>query len=66
MRNNRTGDIVEGFAIADGQVQPDLGAIADFSDLGEPAQSVAEAKRFIEATRDRRLAFDFTLADDGP
>lgn len=52
---------IEGFKLLDRGVQPDMSAIADPSELDDPAESVAEAKIFLEALSDTDLAFDLVL-----
>lgn len=56
---------IEGFDIVDGGVRPDMEVIADFSELADAEQSVAEARAFLATIDDTELAFDFTIADNG-
>jgi hypothetical protein len=53
----------EGVRLEGAATVPDMGAIADFSELGsEPAvKSVRQAKRFVREITSPDLLFDFTL-----
>jgi hypothetical protein len=55
---------IEGFDIVNDGVRPDMEAIADFSAVDDPAESVAEARRFVGALDDQDRAFDFVLSSD--
>jgi hypothetical protein len=54
---------VEGFRLDSGQVHPDLGAIADFSQLTDSRESVLEARSFVEAVGQPEMLFDFALSE---
>lgn len=54
---------IEGFRVIESGVQPDMDAIADFSEVDDPAESVAEATDFFDSVADSELVFEFTLAD---
>ncbi len=54
---------LEGFTVDGGQAQPNMNAIADFSQLTKCEQSVLEARAFIETTGRPEMLFDFTLSD---
>jgi hypothetical protein len=55
---------IEGFEILDGEVRPEMEAIADFSEIDDPDQTVAEARRFLDAVEDQELAFEFTIVGE--
>lgn len=52
---------VEGFYLRGDEVHVDLERILDLSAVGDPAASVAEAKRFIAEVAVPSLMLDFTL-----
>ena len=53
----------EGFRIDGEAITPDMDAILDLSGMGDPAQSVTEAKSFIDAVAAPGLRFEFVLTD---
>lgn len=61
---------IEGFRISGESTVPDMGAIADFSALaGLPwqlrvAQSVVDAKTFLDAVRDPQLLLEISLVEE--
>lgn len=55
---------IEGFYFDSGQVRPDMGAIADFSQMTDSKESVLEARSFIEAVGRPEMLFDFTLSEE--
>jgi len=57
---------IDGFYVDNGELEPIANAIADFSDLKDPEQSVLEAKEFIEAVGAQDVLFDFTLEEAEP
>lgn len=52
----------EGFRIDGEAITPDMDAILDLSGIDDPAQSVAEAKSFVETVAAPGLLFEFVLA----
>ena len=52
----------EGFRLADGETRPDMSAIADLSDVTEPAESVEEARAIVGALAEPELMLEFTLS----
>ena len=52
---------IEGFRLESGQVRPDMGAIADFSQVTDSEESVLEARSFIETVGQPGMLFDFAL-----
>ncbi len=55
---------VEGFYLNNAQVRPEMGAIADFSQIKDSKDSVLEARSFIEAAGRPDMFFDFTLSKE--
>jgi len=55
---------IEGFEFYNDQVRPDLGAIADFSQITNSERSVSEARSFIDAVGRPEMLFDFTLSGE--
>lgn len=55
---------VEGFSFEDGEVRPDMSAIADFSELTSSNQSVVEARIFADSVGRPGLLFDFTVSKE--
>lgn len=61
---SREGVIVtgaEGFRIDGEAITPNMDAILDLSGIEDAAQSVTEAKSFVEAVSEPGLLFDFVL-----
>ncbi|MCP4548388.1 MAG: hypothetical protein GY835_18155 [bacterium] len=56
---------VEGFGYEDGEVWPDMSAIADFSELTSSHQSVVEARMFADSVGRPGMLFDFTVSKEG-
>ncbi len=54
---------VEGFHLEGDHVRPDMGAIADFSQVRDCKASVLEARAFIEAVGRPKMLFDFVLSE---
>lgn len=50
---------IEGFRLDSGQVRPDMGAIADFSQMTNSRESILEARSFIETVGQPEMLFDF-------
>jgi hypothetical protein len=57
---------VEGFEVEGSEVRPDMGLIADFSEVIDPGQSASEARRFIQAAARPDVFFEFTIAGGQP
>jgi len=55
---------IEGFYFENGQVRPDMGAIADFSQMTSSEESVLEARTFIEVVGRSEMLFDFMLSEE--
>ena len=55
---------IEGFYFDNRQVRPDMGAIADFSQMTNSKESVLEARSFIDAVGRPEMLFDFTLSEE--
>ncbi|MCP4674702.1 MAG: hypothetical protein GY854_04140 [Deltaproteobacteria bacterium] len=53
---------IEGFSTEDGEVRPDMSAIADFSELTRSSQSIVEARMFVDSVGRPEMLFDFTLS----
>lgn len=51
----------EGFRLVDGETRPDMSAIADLSDVTEPAESVEETRAIVAALAGPDLMLEFTL-----
>lgn len=50
---------IEGFRLVRDRIEPDMEWIADFSELSDPAESISEAREFLDAApRDRYFDFD--------
>jgi hypothetical protein len=54
---------IEGFDVLAGDVRPDMNAIADFSDIDDPRESIEEARRFLAVIEDEELALEFVIDD---
>lgn len=52
---------LEGFRLADGETRPDMSAIADLSDVEDPAASVEEARAVVSEIEGPDLMLEFTL-----
>lgn len=53
---------IEGFRLDNGgQIRPDMGAIADFSQAKDSEESVREALSFVETVDQSGMLFDFAL-----
>lgn len=52
---------IEGFFVIDQVIVPDMNAIADFSSLRSPSESVREARMFVKAVAKRDLFLDFDI-----
>lgn len=55
---------IEGFYFDNDQVRPDMGAIADFSQMANSEESVLEARSFLGAVGRPEMLFDFTLSEE--
>jgi len=55
---------VEGFFLKGDRAEPDMRAIADFSGLTDSAESISEARTFINAAGRPGMLFDFTLSKE--
>ncbi|MDP8910202.1 MAG: hypothetical protein M3N47_14050 [Chloroflexota bacterium] len=53
---------VEGFRLPGGKTLPDMSAIADLSDVADPAESVAEARKLVAEIGAPDLLLEFTLS----
>ncbi len=53
---------IEGFSSEDGEVRPDMSAIADFSELTSSSHSVVEARMFVDSVGRPGMLFDFILS----
>lgn len=51
---------IEGFRLIGDRIEPDMEWIADFSQLSDPAESVSEAREFLEEAPND-LYFDFDI-----
>jgi hypothetical protein len=54
---------VEGSRVEDGQIEPEMSATGDFSELEDAADSVHETREFIRNIATPDLAFDFTFVE---
>ena len=54
---------IDGFYFDNGHVSPDMGAIADFSQMTNSEASVLEARSFIEVAGQPEMLFEFTLSE---
>jgi hypothetical protein len=52
---------IEGFRLTESEIRPDMRAIADFSGITDPRESVDEARSFFDEVSGSDLYFDFAL-----
>lgn len=57
---------VEGFEVEGSEVRPDMGLIADFSSLTDPARTASEARQFIQTAARPDAFFEFSIVGEEP